>query len=257
MKLSDPHGLRSAFVVDGVLDTSRDRLGLRFRDPELERKYLIQRTHHNLSYFFLTIATMSLVNACFILAEIVRAENVFYAVEARALLGVILLGILGIGWWMRSHKPSVAFYQTVFVVSSGLVLFFSLLTEILGNGLFVAQLPNAIKFSPRQGTITVRQSESEEGVVISVADSGSGIDEVKAASLFLQPVESTNGTMKEIGTGIGLSLCHKLAEKLGGRMEVSSGIGCGSTFSLVLPAGVRSSRNDSRSERSRTPIVVA
>jgi len=102
---------------------------------------------------------------------------------------------------------------------------------------------NAIKFTER-GSVRLKAERREESgsrtleinVEISVADTGLGIrpeDQAKLFTAFSQ-VTSRTGQAQE-GTGLGLHLSQKLAEALGGRIELKSEYGRGSTFTLVLP----------------------
>lgn len=72
-----------------------------------------------------------------------------------------------------------------------------------------------------------------ESVEISVRDHGTGISPQVLKSLFV-PFFTT----KEKGTGLGLAISQRLVEEWGGRIEVQSQPGSGSTFSVVLPAGI-------------------
>jgi PAS domain S-box-containing protein len=101
-------------------------------------------------------------------------------------------------------------------------------------------LSNASKFT-EAGTITVSakvmsgpQGQSE--VVISVTDTGSGIAEEDHGKLF-QPFSQVDAspTRKTGGTGLGLSISRHLVEMHGGRMDVESEVGKGSTFYFTLP----------------------
>ncbi|BAL24502.1 PAS domain S-box protein [Azoarcus sp. KH32C] len=98
---------------------------------------------------------------------------------------------------------------------------------------------NAIKFT-EQGYVHVRVSRVSDGdlpaVEISVQDSGAGISKEDQGRLFapFSRITQKGGKIAE-GTGLGLHLSQKLAEKLGGRILVRSAAGDGSTFSLVLP----------------------
>lgn len=66
---------------------------------------------------------------------------------------------------------------------------------------------------------------------IEVSDNGHGMDEATRRKVF-DPFFTTKSTMK--GTGLGLYLCHNLMEELGGRIEVESQAGTGSTFRVIL-----------------------
>lgn len=97
-------------------------------------------------------------------------------------------------------------------------------------------ISNALKFT-EAGTITISaRSESDNRVRLSVADTGPGIAEHDLPNLFVEfsQVRSLR-TPAWRGTGLGLSVCKRFAELLGGRIEVESRLGEGSVFSVVLP----------------------
>ncbi|MCB1190235.1 MAG: hypothetical protein KDK90_07370, partial [Leptospiraceae bacterium] len=76
----------------------------------------------------------------------------------------------------------------------------------------------------------------EEFVAISVKDTGVGIDQEKIGKLFnIGGIVATKGTDEEKGTGLGLFICKEFVEKNGGKIEVESELGKGSTFTVVLP----------------------
>src|SRR2546429_174969 len=102
---------------------------------------------------------------------------------------------------------------------------------------------NAIKFTER-GSVRLKAERREESgsrtleinVEISVADTGLGIRPEDQAKLFTAFSQVTSRTEQaQEGTGLGLHLSQKLAEALGGRIELKSEYGRGSTFTLVLP----------------------
>jgi len=97
-------------------------------------------------------------------------------------------------------------------------------------------LSNAMKFTPRGGTIAVESSIMGSFVNISVRDTGIGLDEALKNSIFSDKVQkSAPGTDLESGFGIGLQLCKEFVEKNGGEINVKSSPGKGSTFSFTLP----------------------
>jgi PAS domain S-box-containing protein len=104
------------------------------------------------------------------------------------------------------------------------------LTNLLGN---------AIKFTPKQGRITVeaRLAEGSKAVQVSVADTGAGIakeDLPKLFSKFQQVGDRTASDMS--GTGLGLAISKEIAELHGGRIWAESDEGKkGTTFSFTLP----------------------
>ena len=97
-------------------------------------------------------------------------------------------------------------------------------------------LGNALKFTPQNGTITVKARQKGEFTNISVTDTGTGIPVEKQERLFrLDSMSSSPGTEGEKGTGFGLLLCKDLVEKNGGNIGFRSEPGEGSTFFFNLP----------------------
>ena len=96
---------------------------------------------------------------------------------------------------------------------------------------------NALQAMPDGGSLAVRTGKAPGGgAYVSVTDSGCGIAKDKLERIFV-PFFTT----KTKGTGLGLSVVHKIIENHGGSIEVSSDIGKGSTFTIVLPShGARS-----------------
>jgi len=97
-------------------------------------------------------------------------------------------------------------------------------------------ISNAIKFTHPNGTVSVSAEPGNDFVVIKVMDTGVGIKKEKLSELFqVDKVESTPGTAKERGTGLGLILCKELVEKQNGKMWVESKEDEGTTFYFTLP----------------------
>jgi PAS domain S-box-containing protein len=106
------------------------------------------------------------------------------------------------------------------------------LTQVLDN-----LLSNAVKFSHRNGLVRVTASCEGRTWRIDVADSGIGIPPAEADQLFNRFVRASNARTAGLpGIGLGLSIVKILAEMHGGRVEVHSVLGLGSTFSVYLPA---------------------
>lgn len=98
-------------------------------------------------------------------------------------------------------------------------------------------LSNAVKFTPTGGTVTVALGRLDAHPVIHVADTGIGMPPEVVDGLFEPFAQAdTSITRRFGGTGLGLAICRELAGVLGGRIDVSSQEGVGSTFTVVLPA---------------------
>ncbi|MEO7412183.1 MAG: PAS domain-containing sensor histidine kinase [Opitutaceae bacterium] len=98
-------------------------------------------------------------------------------------------------------------------------------------------LNNALKFTPRNGSVTIASHRADEFVVIEVIDTGCGIPPEQLQRIFepfVQLTTSIESTDKP-GIGLGLAICRDLARAMGGRMGVKSELGVGSTFSISLP----------------------
>ncbi len=100
------------------------------------------------------------------------------------------------------------------------------ITQVLLNLLL-----NAAEASAEGGEVTIATGERGEWVMIQVSDQGAGISAADLDRLF-EPFFST----KAKGTGLGLSISYSLVNAHGGRIEVESEAGRGSTFTVVLPA---------------------
>jgi signal transduction histidine kinase len=90
---------------------------------------------------------------------------------------------------------------------------------------------NAIKFTAR-GTITIRAEPREDGVLLSVADTGAGISPEVLPHIFDRYFTTARGKK---GTGLGLYIAKGIVEAHGGRLWATSDPGKGSTFSFTLP----------------------
>ncbi len=114
-------------------------------------------------------------------------------------------------------------------------------------------LSNAVKFTPAHGRIVLAASISATGgLVFSVTDTGIGMTEAEIA-IAMEPfgqVESSLSRSFE-GTGLGLPLAHRLAVLHGGRLELSSAKGRGTTATVYLPAERVVRREPERMDVSR------
>ncbi|MFY0184604.1 sensor histidine kinase [Stenotrophomonas sp. PUT21] len=105
------------------------------------------------------------------------------------------------------------------------------LAQILRN--FIS---NALKFTPNGQVVVSTRLEGEAAVRFSVRDTGIGIPAELQSTLFEDFVQVDTPLQKRLrGTGLGLSLCKRFAELLGGHVGVESELGTGSNFYVVLP----------------------
>jgi signal transduction histidine kinase len=115
---------------------------------------------------------------------------------------------------------------------------------------------NALKFTPRRGTVSVTVRETNGEVCVSVSDTGPGIAADALPRIFDRFYQSSDGARRG-GVGIGLALAKNLAELHRGRIAVESTAGEGSTFTLILPKGrahFRRSLDEVRLGRKRASL---
>ncbi len=102
-------------------------------------------------------------------------------------------------------------------------------------------LSNAVKFTERGGiTISLQYEAGDSGgqypIRINVTDTGVGIEQDKHALVFEAFKQADGSTSRRFGgTGLGLTISRELANLMGGRIDVRSQPGAGSTFTLLLP----------------------
>lgn len=97
-------------------------------------------------------------------------------------------------------------------------------------------LDNAVKYSARSRQVVVRLRSSPGWATIEVADFGIGIDKADERRIFDRFYRGAGASLNREGFGLGLSIVQELVMAHGGRVEVESVPGQGSTFRLVLPA---------------------
>jgi two-component system sensor histidine kinase VicK len=97
-------------------------------------------------------------------------------------------------------------------------------------------LGNAIKYTPEKGEVHVGCKITERSAVITVKDSGIGIDEQEHERIFERFQRSADpAVLAEAGTGIGLTTAREILQHHNGSIEVISRKGEGATFVVRLP----------------------
>ncbi|MDH5234495.1 MAG: ATP-binding protein [Gemmatimonadota bacterium] len=100
---------------------------------------------------------------------------------------------------------------------------------------FMALLLNAMDAMGDRGNVRIvsrRGDRPDAGAIVEVVDQGHGIARSELGKIF-EPFYTTKGAGK--GTGLGLSICYGIVQEHGGRLEVESVLGEGSTFRVLLP----------------------
>ena len=93
---------------------------------------------------------------------------------------------------------------------------------------------NAVKFT-QKGFVEVRASFSEGTLSLAVEDTGCGISEEDLGRIGSAYVQVGSSMSRNGGTGLGLAICRQLATAMGGRIDVVSKLGKGSTFTVTIP----------------------
>lgn len=106
-----------------------------------------------------------------------------------------------------------------------------LLNTILRN-----LISNSMKFTPKGGQITIKTECIADYIEVSIIDNGIGIAKDKLDNLYRIDIQqSTPGTNKEKGTGLGLILVKEFVMKQQGTLKIESTVGEGSIFSFTIP----------------------
>jgi signal transduction histidine kinase len=99
---------------------------------------------------------------------------------------------------------------------------------------------NALKFTPRGGSVTVELASAPEGARIVVKDTGVGIDASELPHIFDRFFRGTMANeARGSGSGLGLAIVKSIVDLHSGRISVDSGLGRGTTFILILPLDPR------------------
>jgi len=94
---------------------------------------------------------------------------------------------------------------------------------------------NALKFTPKGGTITLQAKGNDSGLLVEIQDTGIGIPEKNWRDVFESYYRVEGGMQHRSGLGLGLALCKTIVEAHGGEIWVESEEDKGSTFSFTIP----------------------
>jgi signal transduction histidine kinase len=115
-------------------------------------------------------------------------------------------------------------------------------------------ISNALKFTERgEVRVSARHDEGNATVTFAVSDTGVGIAADDQERIFEEFTQLEHPAQRQFkGTGLGLPLCRKLAELLGGKIELESEVGVGSKFSLTLPERYEGESEEQEVEETAT-----
>jgi PAS domain S-box-containing protein len=112
--------------------------------------------------------------------------------------------------------------------------------EEMLNSIFQNLISNAVKFTNRGGEINISAKlikffEEPDNIEVRIEDTGVGMSKSIMEKVFKSHIQSTPGTEREYGTGLGLLLVKEFIVKNGGNIKVQSKLGQGTTFIFTLP----------------------
>lgn len=101
--------------------------------------------------------------------------------------------------------------------------------------IFSNLIGNAVKYTPSGGRVKITLGRTEDEIRVNVADTGIGIPEEAQPQIFEEFYRAPNARDFGVGTGLGLAIVKDLIDRYGGRIELESTVGKGSTFTVILP----------------------
>jgi len=101
--------------------------------------------------------------------------------------------------------------------------------------IFVNVAGNAVKYTPPGGAVAISVQQVDGQAQVEVADTGIGIPEEALPHLFEEFYRAPNAKKAEVGTGLGLAIVKDLVERYGGRIQVKSTVGVGTTLIVTFP----------------------
>ena len=116
---------------------------------------------------------------------------------------------------------------------------------------------NAVKFTPRGGTVRVSVEPTSDGARIDVVDTGVGIDPSELPHIFERFYRGSRANeARGSGSGLGLAIVRSIVDIHGGSVSVESGAGAGSRFTVHLPQDPRSVEGSPAAERTNVATAA-
>jgi len=128
--------------------------------------------------------------------------------------------------------------QSLLVEAAGPV--YAMADRLVLRQAVVNLVDNAIKYSPEGGSVWVVVQDQPHGSTLEVIDTGPGIAAEHQERIFDRFYRVDKARSREMGgTGLGLAIARWAVEATGGRLELESEEGAGSTFRIILSQGQR------------------
>jgi signal transduction histidine kinase len=214
------HELRTPLnVVLGYIDLLLDHSFGPLEPAQRDILHRITRNASDLSHLINDLIDLSRIEAGRLSIHVSQVELTPMFAELRGVMDVLLAG------------HNVEFDAAIGAECTAVVADPDRLKQILSN-----LLVNAVKFT-EQGSITLAAERTADGAVaLSVTDTGIGIPPAAHQAIF-EPFRQVHDRSRRVpGAGIGLSLSSRLAQIMGGSLQVASEPGRGSCFTLTVPA---------------------
>lgn len=213
------HELRTPLSsILGYLELLRDEDEVELTENQLQYLGVAERNAHRL---------LQLVGDLLFTAQV---ESGVFRLDAQTLdLGPIVTAAL------ESARPAAAAAGITVVASIAEGI------QVAGDPVRLAQtvdnlVSNAIKFTPRGGTVTASLSAAGGEAIVSVSDTGVGIPAAELDQLFSRFFRATTATANAVpGVGLGLTITKAIVAAHRGRMDVESDEGSGTRFTIGLP----------------------
>ena len=214
------HELRTPLTsISGYLELLRDEETGRLTDAQLRMLEVIGRNTRRLRELIEDMLTLSKIESGEFRSRLVPGD--LAEVIERA------LGAVG----PAAAKASVGLHSDVrgpLPVCCDRAHLDRMMADLLGN---------AVKFTPADGTVTVRAERAGGDVVLVVADTGIGIPADEQQALFVRFFRATNAIRQAVpGTGLGLAIVATIVRNHGGSIEIESTENAGTTVTVRLPA---------------------
>jgi len=136
---------------------------------------------------------------------------------------------------VKGLQPAIHEKNLTVTISCGQAVPRASVDEDLIQQVLVNLIGNAVKFTPRAGTVTVTVSERESSVAVSVRDDGPGIPLAERRRIFREFYRASGEAAKQEGSGLGLAIVQHIVNLHGGHIDVKAVPGGGAEFVFVVP----------------------